>query len=86
MAGYARYAGEGIPPLRLHARAYPFHIPLLLEDKMNLSPELQEMLIQVCVGLLVAFAGSETLPFIKKVKSNGLVQLVWNVVKGLARK
>ena len=44
------------------------------------------MLIQVCVGLVVALAGSETLPFIKKVKSNGLVQLVWNVMKGIAKK
>ena len=50
---------------------------------MNLSPELQEMCVQVIIGLVIALAGSETLPFIKKVKSNGLVQLVWNVIKGV---
>lgn len=53
---------------------------------MNLSPELQEMCVQVIVGLVIALAGSETLPFIKKMKSNGLIQFVWNVAKGLARK
>ena len=53
---------------------------------MNLSPELQEMCVQVIIGLVIALAGSETLPFVKKMKSNGLVHLVWNVVKGLARK
>ena len=50
---------------------------------MNLSPELQEMLIQVCVGLVVALAGSETLPFIKKVKGNGLIHMAWGIVKAL---
>ena len=53
---------------------------------MNLSPELQEMCVQVIIGLAVALLGSETLPFVKKMKSNGLVHLAWNVVKGLARK
>lgn len=53
---------------------------------MELSPELQEMCVQVIVGLVVALAGSETLPFIKKVKSNGLAHFVWNVVKGISRK
>jgi len=50
---------------------------------MNLTPELQELLVQVLAGLLIAFAGSETMPFIKRIKSNGLFHFLWEVAKAI---
>lgn len=51
---------------------------------MDLTPEVQELLI-IIGGLLAALFTSETLPYVGKIKSNGIAQLLVAIIKAVAK-